>query len=88
MRFAWLRAKSPDTDLVRSASKPGSSLMRTLYNLAFWVFLLPFFTQMPESTAFILFSIVIGARSLLNLYTNNVFKPTPQQFEDYPFRIP
>ena len=64
------------------------ALIRKAYNLAFWVFLLPFFTLVNDSTGFILFTIVIGIRLVLNLYTNNSLDLTPEQFESYPFRIP
>jgi hypothetical protein len=88
MRFAWLREKSTDENPARRPFTPALSLIHSLYNLVFWVFLLPFFTSMTDGTGFMLFSIVIGVRLVLNLYTNNLLKPTPQQFESYPFRIP
>ena len=64
------------------------ALIRKAYNLAFWIFLLPFFTMIEDSTGFILFTIIIGIRLVLNLYTNNILNLTPEQFESYPFRIP
>jgi len=64
------------------------ALIRKAYNLAFWIFLLPFFTMIDYSTGFILFTVIIGIRLVLNLYTNNILDLTPEQFETYPFRIP
>jgi hypothetical protein len=88
MRFAWLRETSPDQEQAERPFTPTLSLIHTLYNLTFWVFLLPFFTRMSEGTGFILFSIVIGVRLALNLYTNNLLRPTPEQYQAFPFRIP
>ena len=88
MRFAWLRGQSPHNNPARRPFTLALSLIHQLYNLVFWVFLLPFFTGMTFGTGFVLFSVVIGVRLVLNLYTNNLLKPTPQQFEAYPFRIP
>jgi hypothetical protein len=39
------------------------------------------------STGFIVFTIVIFIRLLLNLYTNHALKQ-PEQYERFPFRIP
>jgi len=65
------------------------SLIRMAYNIAFWVFLPPLLTdKIAYSIGFIAFTIVILIRLLLNLYTNNFFKPTPEQYERFPFRIP
>jgi len=91
MRFAWLRKNSVNMNnkSVKQASTHPLALIRTAYNLAFWVFLLPFlFSTIDYSTGFILFTIVILVRLLLNLYTNNLIDLTPEQYESYPFRIP
>jgi hypothetical protein len=88
MRYAWLLENSPDVDLVKQQFTHPLSLIRKAYNLAFWVFLLPFFTTMEYGTGFITFSLIIAIRLCLNLYTNNFLDLTPQQFENYPFRIP
>lgn len=88
MRFAWLRENSGNYTPVEQASTHPLALIRRAYNLAFWVFLLPFLTLVKDSTGFILFTIVIGVRLVLNLYTNNFLDLTPAQFETYPFRIP
>jgi hypothetical protein len=58
-----------------------------VYNAAFWVFLIPFFTAVPYSIGFISFTIIIAVRFGLSLYTNNALTLTPQQFAHYPFRI-
>lgn len=65
------------------------ALIRIAYNTVFWIFLLPFFfTSVDYETGFVAFTIVIGVRLVLNLYTNNFLDLTPEQFEAYPFRIP
>lgn len=88
MRFAWLRENFESYTAVEQASTHPLALIRRAYNLAFWVFLLPFLTVIQDSTGFILFTVVIGVRLVLNLYTNNFLDLTPEQFEAYPFRIP
>lgn len=88
MRFAWLRQNSDDPVPVQQAFLHPLALIRKAYNLAFWIFLLPFFTLIDYSTGFILFTIIIGIRLVLNLYTNNVLKQKPEQYESFPFRIP
>ena len=87
MRFAWLKENSANYVAVQQAFTHPLSLIRKAYNTVFWIFLLPFFTAMEYSTGFIAFSIVILIRLVLNLYTNNAIKLTPEQFESYPFRI-
>jgi hypothetical protein len=88
MRFAWLRENAPDYEPVHQASTHPLALIRTVYNLAFWIFLLPFFKLIDYSTGFIIFSVVIGVRMVLNIYTNNLLDLTPEGFDAYPFRIP
>ena len=88
MRFAWLRENMPDSTAVQQASTHPLALIRKAYNLAFWIFLLPFFTIMEYSTGFIVFTVIIFVRLFANLYTNNVLNLTPEEFDRYPFRIP
>jgi hypothetical protein len=88
MRFAWLRENSADNVAVHQAFTHPLSLIRKAYNLAFWIFLLPFFTAIDYSMGFIVFTVIIFIRLGVNLYTNNVLKLTPEQYESYPFRIP
>ena len=87
MRFAWLKEKSGNAVEVQQAFAHPFRLIRNIYNI-FWIFLLPFFTDMEYSTGFIAMTVVIMIRLALNLYTNNVIKLTPEQFDNYPFRIP
>ena len=87
MRFARLRKCASDAEPVRQAASHPLALIRSAYNLAFWIFLLPFFTHMADGTGFILFTAIIFTRLLANLYTNQVFKE-PEQYERFPFRIP
>ena len=56
--------------------------------LIFWIFLIPFFTAVDYSTGFIVFTVIIGIRLVLNLYTNNVLDLKPEEYEAFPFRIP
>jgi len=88
MRYAWLQENSANPELVKQGFTRPLSLIRKAYNIVFWIFLLPFiFTSVDYGTGFIAFSIVIIVRLVLSLYTNNSLELTPQQFEEYPFRI-
>ena len=87
MRFAWLRENSANKEPIKQAATHPLAWIRMAYNLAFWIFLLPFFTRMADGTGFILFTIIIFVRLAANLYTNLVFKD-PEQYERSPFRIP
>ena len=89
MRFAWLQENSTTGEFIKQASAHPLALIRTAYNIVFWIFLLPFlFAKIDYGTGFIGFTIVIFIRLVLNLFTNNILNLTPQQFENYPFRIP
>lgn len=88
MRFAWLRENTPETSAVQQASTHPLALIRKAYNLAFWIFLLPFFTSMEYGTGFIVFTVIIFVRLIANLYTNNVLDLTPEEYDRFPLRIP
>jgi len=88
MRFAWLRKNSADYVSVKQGFTHPLALIRKAYNAVFWIFLLPFFTAMEYSMGFVAFTVIIFVRLGLNLYTNNVIKLDPQQYESFPFRIP
>ena len=89
MRFAWIRENTADGDTIVQGQRNNFSLIRMIYNLAFWIFLPPFFSnRIAYSFGFIAFAIVIIVRLTLNLYTNNLLRPTPEQFQRFPFRIP
>lgn len=88
MRFAWLRESSTNYVPDRRGFTHPLALIRKVYNAAFWIFLLPFLTVIDYSTGFLAFTVIIGVRLGLNLYTNNILKLNPQQFEAFPFRIP
>ena len=88
MRFAWLRKNAASDVSVKQDSTHSLALIRMAYNVAFWIFLLPFFTSMEYGVGFVLFSIVIFIRLGANLYTNNSLDLTPAQYQSYPFRIP
>ena len=87
MRFAWLKENSADYVSVEQAFMHPLAIIRKIYNTAFWLFLLPFFTLLDYSTGFIVFTAIIGIRLFLNLYTNNLLDLKLEQFERYPFRI-
>lgn len=87
MRFAWLRKNSANTVSIKQGYSHPLALIRLAYNVAFWVFLLPFFTRMDYGTAFILFTIIIFIRLGANLYSNHVLEQ-PEQYESFAFRSP
>ena len=87
MRFAWLKEKSNNEALIKQEFMHLLSLIRKVYNAAFWIFLLPFLTTVEYSVGFILFTTVISIRLILNLVTNNFLNLSPEQFEMFPFRI-
>lgn len=88
MRFAWLKENSTDHIAVTQGFAHPLALIRKAYNAAFWIFLLPFFTSLQYSTGFIVFTVVIFIRLVVNLYTNNLLSLTPAQYESFPLRIP
>jgi hypothetical protein len=88
MRFAWLREQSGGSISVKQAYFHPLNLIRMAYNAVFWIFLLPFLTGIDYSTGFVAFSVIILVRLVANLYTNNVLKQTPEQYERFPLRIP
>ena len=89
MRFAWLQENSLDGEIIRQSGAHPLALIRAAYNIVFWIFLLPFLiADINYSSGFIWFTVVIFIRLVLNLVTNNFLHLTPQQFENYPFRIP
>jgi hypothetical protein len=89
MRFAWIRENAGNGDTAAQGQTNNFSLIRMAYNLAFWIFLPPFFSyRIDYSFGFIAFTIVILVRLSLNLYTNNLLRPTPEQYNRFPFRIP
>jgi hypothetical protein len=88
-RFAWIRENSGDEAAIQQGCAHPLALIRTAYNIVFWVFLIPFlFSSIDYSVGFISFAVIIGIRLVLNIYTNNFLNLTPQQFDQYPFRIP
>ncbi len=87
MRFAWLQKNSANYVSVKQGFTHPLSLIRKVYNAAFWVFLIPFFTAVSYSVGFIAFTIIIFVRFSTSLYTNNALNLTPEQYESYPFRI-
>jgi hypothetical protein len=88
-RFAWLRENSDNDEVIQQGCTHPMALIRTAYNVAFWVFLIPFlFSSIDYGPGFIAFTVIILVRLVLNFYTNNFLNLTPEQFERYPFRIP
>jgi hypothetical protein len=64
-----------------------SNQVRGIYNLAFWIFLLPFLTAVEYGTGFIVFTAVIFFRLGANLYVNTLDMQL-EQYERFPFRLP
>jgi hypothetical protein len=89
MRFAWLQENSADTDLVRQAFAHPLALIRKAYNAVFFIFILPFIAATIDyGMGFTAMTLIIFVRLVAVLYTNNVLDLTPQQYENYPLRIP
>ena len=88
MRFAWLKENKENYVFVQQAATHPLAIIRKIYNLAFWVFLIPFFTALDYSTGFILFTIIILIRLIANLLTNNFLNLTPEEYDAFPLRIP
>ena len=88
MRFAWLRENAANYIAIQQSFIHPLSLIRKVYNTVFWIFLLPFFTIIEFSTGFLVFTVIIAIRLVLNLYTNNALDLSLEQYESYPFRIP
>ena len=86
-RFEWLRRNTEGYVPVKQSIAHPFALIRLLYNLVFWVFLLPFLTPMEYGTGFIAFGAVLLLRLTLHLISNNVLKLTVQQYDRSPFRI-
>lgn len=88
MRFAWIRENSGNSASVPQKRSHPLALIRMVYNLVFWVFLIPFFTVVEDRIGFLAMSVVIGVRLVLNLVTNNILDLTPNQYDRFPFRLP
>lgn len=87
MRFARLRKQIADyRSQVQSIPHP-IALVRIVYNIAFWTFLLPFVTSLDYRIGFVIFTIVIFFRIIANFYANNIMRQTPEDFERFPFRM-
>lgn len=84
-RFAWLKKNAVDAGAVRQDAAAAFSLIKMAYNLAFWVFLLPFFTAVDFRTGFILMAVIIFIRLGANLYVN-FLNFAPEQYDNYPLR--
>ena len=86
MRFAWIKKNSTNEGLAGYASASSLSLVRTVYNVAWWLpILLTFLRVIDYRTGFIVFTVVTFARLAANLYVNNVLEPV--QFDSFPFRM-
>ncbi len=88
LRFARLREESPDYVTVKQRFPDPRVITRFVYNAAFWVFLLPFFTALDYGAGFVAFTAVLLLRFTANLATNNLLHLTPHEYDAFPFRIP
>jgi hypothetical protein len=87
MRFAWLRDNSGLVDSVKQGfNNPLTRMLFWAFNAAFWIFLLPFFTDVDYGTGFIAFTLIIFTRFGANLYVNQALNG--DQYYSFPFRIP
>ena len=86
MRFAWLKKNSADYVSVKQGFTHPLALIRMAYNIAYWVFLLPFLTTIDYSTGFIVYTVNILVRLGANLYIN-LLNLKPEQFDSFPLRI-
>ena len=86
MRFAWLKKNSSDYVSVKQGFTHPLALIRMAYNIAYWVFLLPFLTTIDYSTGFIVYTVNILVRLGANLYIN-LLNLKPEQFDSFPLRI-
>ena len=85
MRFAWIKKNLADDDSAGQVPASPLSLVRTAYNVAWWLpILLTFIKVVDYRTGFIIFTVVTFARLGANLYANNVLEL--EQFERFPFR--
>ena len=88
MRFAWLKENKENYVAVQQAATHPLAIIRKLYNLVFWIFLIPFFNWVDFGTGFIIFTVIIFIRLIANLITNNLLNLTPEGYDAFPFRIP
>lgn len=82
MRFAWLRQQTGN-----DAAKGGllSRLIRTAYNLIWWLpLLLTILGTVDTGTGFVLFVLITVLRAAANVYRNNVLPL--EQAEVFPLR--
>ena len=87
MRFAWLRENEGSTEVVVPEGSGSLKFIRTIYNIAFWAFLIPFFTAIDYGTGFIVFTVIVLVRFGANLYIN-ALNFNPEQYTLFPFRTP
>jgi hypothetical protein len=90
MRFAWQRKNSANhVSSKLEFTDPLNRIVFLVFNAIFWLpILLAFFGAIDYGTGFILFTMIIFVRLVANLYINNILELTPEQFENFPFRIP
>ena len=87
MRFAWLKKNSDNYDSVKPGLTHRLTIIQRVYNAAYWIFLLPFFTIIDYKTGFVAFTINIFVRLGANLYIN-FMNLKPEQYDSFPLRIP
>ena len=90
MRFAWQRENSANyVSSKLEFTDPLNRIVFLAFNAVFWLpILLTFFGTIDYGTGFILFTVIILVRFFANLIINNILELTPEQFENFPFRIP
>ncbi len=88
MRFAWIREKSSNSVSIKQGYFHPLAIIRMVYNIVFWIFLLPFFAVINYDTGFVVFTVIIFIRLIANLYTNNIMEQKAEIYEKSPLRIP
>tara|TARA_B100001989_G_scaffold241614_1_gene207674 strand:- start:477 stop:713 length:237 start_codon:yes stop_codon:yes gene_type:complete len=76
---------APDTP--RPAPAGLSRVLLWVHNLAFWFFLVPFFTSMSYETGFAIYAAILFVRFLANTWTD-IKDFTWEQYYAFPLRIP
>jgi hypothetical protein len=87
MRFAWLKKNAVGYNPVIQGPTHPLAVIRTAYNITFWVFLIPFLTKIDYGTGFIVFTVIVFVRLGANLYIN-FLNLKPEQYDRFPFRTP
>lgn len=87
-RFARLRETTPGSTSVAQRFPHPAAVSRFLYNLVFWVFLLPLVMDIPYAVVFVTYAVVLAVRAAINLWQNNGMEQTPEAYDRQWMRFP